>query len=816
MSGDLFFRNTRDFVPIFTTHFFVIHEILFQNTHFPFTVSSPSHSSSSADISGVNRLVKMSLNWMTSKRLISIQEAVHEIDRLNLTLCSDDIHYVSLASCMKLRKSTDPKPTDLVYRYASREVKYEHYSLSRYFYDVFIKESFMVDEDSGRVKDRILIANGLQCRPCYPVDYNYARGMLIMHKPWSIRKPLDTRNKQATIDTFKKMLEEKKVPSNVWTEYMRAVMHAQEKRIEVIAKKGVLVADADMEELDEEEDMEQYLHWKNSTFLDDGRGRNDHSTGEVVDIGTEYDWAESSFECERDITVDGEMYIHQLRDDCRKLEITNENNLAIPRRSDGSKYSVDILSDEQKIIVLATIDTVVKFLTNHEDYEPLRATVVGCGGCGKSLIINTIITIIRELTNCNSSVKVAAPSGAAAHNVGGCTLHRLLGINVQIPWQSLNKAKREILNDKLKDLLVFMLDERSMLSSHVAFGAEEHLRECAYNGHNARERWGGVPVVIFFGDDYQLPPADKRGIIYGFTKYYCGKSPQKTVYRSKNGQICDYEGTKLLAETMTQKVFFLTKNFRTTNTEDNELLSRLRVGKPTQEDADRLMDLHLRNYPDEYVEQLENDPKCLWAFAKREPMRKKNTEMLVKTHKRNKTPVARLKSVFESTRPGSTANTGHFYAKKIIHNLDICVGAQVCLEMENIEPNAGLYVGAIGRVVEIVYDKSVGPNSERIDHLPKYVVVDIPQFKPPEGVPVWDKKNPTVSVILYAPNASVQENFASRLRVLTLRPLPLIACADNTVCSQMRKGLLHSNIHADEIGTRDHNPPLPRVRGRLR
>ena len=176
---------------------------------------------------------------MTSKRLIPIQEAVHEIDRMSLTLCSEEISYVSLASCTKLRKKNESKPKDLVYCYANRDVKYEHYSLDRYFYEVFIKESFMTDKDSGRVKDRILIANGLNCRPCHPIDYNYARGMLIMHKPWSVRKPLDTRNKQATIDTFRRMLEEKQVPSNVWTEYMRAVRYAQEKRIEVIAKQGV-------------------------------------------------------------------------------------------------------------------------------------------------------------------------------------------------------------------------------------------------------------------------------------------------------------------------------------------------------------------------------------------------------------------------------------------------------------------------------------------------------------------------------------------------------------------------------------------------
>eukprot|EP00985_Skeletonema_marinoi_P013483 scaffold6703_cov152-Skeletonema_marinoi.AAC.1 len=297
----------------------------------------------------------MSLNWMTSKRLISIQEAVHEIDRLNLTLCSDEINYVPLASCMKLRKSTERKPRDLVYCYGNRDVKHDHYSLDRYFYEVFIKESFMRDEDSGRVKDQILIANGLNCRPCHPIDFNYARGMLIMHKPWSVREPLDTRDKQATINTFKKMLEDKDVPTNVWTEYMRAVRYAQERRIEVVAKQGVLDADVDLDELDHH-DAEQYLQWKNSTFLDDGRNGQDSLKGEKVDRGIDYDWSVSSFKGERDTTVDGDVYTQQLRDDCKQLEITNANNLAIPLRSDGSKYSVDILSDEQKINVLAVID----------------------------------------------------------------------------------------------------------------------------------------------------------------------------------------------------------------------------------------------------------------------------------------------------------------------------------------------------------------------------------------------------------------------------------------------------------------------------
>ena len=82
-----------------------------------------------------------------------------------------------------------------------------------------------------------------------------------------------------------------------------------------------------------------------------------------------------------------------------------------------------------------------------------------------------------------------------------------------------------------------------------------------------------------------------------------------------------------------------------------------------------------------------------------------------------------------------------------MYTFDVCVGAHVCLESANIDPNSGLYVSAIGVVVEIVYDKdhSVGPNGKGEVSLPKYIVVDFPTYKPPPGEDPWDKNNPTVS-----------------------------------------------------------------------
>ena len=764
----------------------------------------------------------MSLNWMTSKRLISIQEAVHEVDRQSLTLCSEVINYVSLQSCLKLRKSSDPRPRDLVYTYANRPEVYIALSLEQFFYQVWCKENFLRDKDSDRPMKRILIARGLNCRPRHPIDFDYARGMLVLHKPWSVNQPLNTRNKDKTIETFKKMLDNRTVPTSVQTEYMRAVRYSQEKRIEVVAKQGVLQGEVDIDELDQD-DADQHLAWRAASQFTDGIAPPVLTNDRIVDIGLEHDWSERFYKGVRDIASRGEDYTTELREQCSKDNADGFAELSIPTRYDGRNYSIDDLSDEQLAIVLATIDTVVKFLTNDEEYKPLRATIIGMGGCGKSLVINTIISIIRELTEVNNSVLVAAPSGSAAYNVKGCTLHSLLSINVQVPWKSLDEKRKAELRKKLSNLLVLMIDERSMLNSQVTFAAEEHVRECAYNGHNYKERWGGAPVVLLFGDDYQLPPTDKNGVIDGFTKFTCSNKPKAATARSKNQQICEYEGYRILAEMMTEEVFMLTKNFRTSDEEDSNLMNRMRVGDQTTEDAERLMNLHTFYYPKSFMNEIEDDPKTLWAYAKRDDMNKKNVDMLVKTQETRKVPIARLRCRFENNMASDApAYPSHFYGKKILYDLDVCVGAQVCLETANIHPNSGLFIGAIGQVVDIVYDKSVGPNGNKQERLPRYIVVDFPSFKPPANVEVWDKNNPTVSEIhaaltlasCYLPNLHLLTSVASPHPCLL--PATWAACTHTTLHSRLQQGMLQCYFHAASTCIRNHHTSLPGSGGRIR
>ena len=86
---------------------------------------------------------------------------------------------------------------------------------------------------------------------------------------------------------------------------------------------------------------------------------------------------------------------------------------------------------------------------------------MGCGGTRKSFIINTLISLIQKYTKMNDTVRVAEPSGVAAYNVGGCTLHRCLNLQVDAKELStpLKNEKKDELKYKLQHLLMLVIDE---------------------------------------------------------------------------------------------------------------------------------------------------------------------------------------------------------------------------------------------------------------------------------------------------------------------------------------------------------------------
>jgi hypothetical protein len=71
--------------------------------------------------------------------------------------------------------------------------------------------------------------------------------------------------------------------------------------------------------------------------------------------------------------------------------------------------------------------------------------------------------------------------------------------------------KVQDIQKRLQTTIALLVDERSMLSQEIVAFLEEEISKTAYECGHSREDRGGLPVVIMFGDDYQLPAMGKPG-----------------------------------------------------------------------------------------------------------------------------------------------------------------------------------------------------------------------------------------------------------------------------------------------------------------
>ena len=111
----------------------------------------------------------------------------------------------------------------------------------------------------------------------------------------------------------------------------------------------------------------------------------------------------------------------------------------------------------------------------------------GMGGTGKSFMISEIR---RLAENSGKQVVICAPTGIAALNVGGVTVHRLLGLSYSQPLPPIH-------NDVLSLADVIIMDEVSMCRQDVF----NHFMRAVRAAEKRRRK-----QVILFGDFGQLPP----------------------------------------------------------------------------------------------------------------------------------------------------------------------------------------------------------------------------------------------------------------------------------------------------------------------
>ena len=142
------------------------------------------------------------------------------------------------------------------------------------------------------------------------------------------------------------------------------------------------------------------------------------------------------------------------------------------------------------------------------DFKPLHMFVSGIGGTGKSFLINTVCALVSDMWDCTAQspvCAVTAPTGLAAYNVGGVTIHRLLQLPIEhegraAGYWKLGRDVLKIMRACLSQLRLLIIDEVSMVSNlNLAY---IHLR---LDEIFAKDEWFGGVNVLSVGDILQLP-----------------------------------------------------------------------------------------------------------------------------------------------------------------------------------------------------------------------------------------------------------------------------------------------------------------------
>lgn len=296
-----------------------------------------------------------------------------------------------------------------------------------------------------------------------------------------------------------------------------------------------------------------------------------------------------------------------------------------------------------------TLDLINKTKTN--------IFLTGKAGTGKTSFLNYL------QDNCEKSVVVTAPTGIAAINAKGVTLHSLFQLPFSPFLPNRKKLTSEINLEKvylLRKLQLLIIDEVSMLRADVLDAIDYRLRKV--RGNSAP--FGGVQLLLI-GDLFQLPPVAVADELEELKKYY--------------NSMFFYESKAL------KKTFFITieldKVFRQENKEFKEILNSIRDGFVSKSQLDLLNQRYIPNFtPEEDVHYVR-----LFTHNKQvDEINQKELNLLAGEERRYD---AQITGVFPET------------SFPVAPSLSLKVGAHVMFSKNNTEK--GYYNGLLGIVASM-------------------------------------------------------------------------------------------------------------------
>lgn len=368
-------------------------------------------------------------------------------------------------------------------------------------------------------------------------------------------------------------------------------------------------------------------------------------------------------------------------------------------------------------------DVKVVELGNHaeKDLHPDQAKVLqlirdgrnvfmtGGGGVGKSFVIHAVAA---QEQAAGRHVAIAASTGVAADQIGGCTLHALVGLGLakDTPDKlAAAAARNHRIRARWNKLSLLILDEVSMIDPDffeaVDFIARTLRRELT-------KPFGGIQLLLS-GDFYQLPPVFTGG----------ARDPAQPTFCFQTRAWQD----------AVQDTVELTHIFRQQNdTQLSELLQRARRGNITLDDIE-LLSMRVNASLDDFagieptrmharranVDEINSTNLSALGDVQTEVFTASVHWELDPSRGRRLADVQR-KAMMESLSKASTGVIQNAAAKK---EMQLKVGAQVML-LCNLDVSNGLVNGSRGVVTRF----SVSPASQRLMPVVKFarseIVVD--------------------------------------------------------------------------------------------
>ncbi|KAK3083348.1 hypothetical protein FSP39_020499 [Pinctada imbricata] len=267
-------------------------------------------------------------------------------------------------------------------------------------------------------------------------------------------------------------------------------------------------------------------------------------------------------------------------------------------------------------------------------------------------------------------ILLTAPTGTAAFNINGCTIHSALQLPTKMDdtYQKLSDSTCNRLRVQLAYLKILIIDEISMVSSGVFNYVDKRLQQIK----DLTQPFGGITVVAV-GDLYQLRPVGKYvfELSSNIMLRFAGSVWQSNFYLIELRQIMRQKDDSAFAA----------------------LLNRIRKGQQTMDDIKILQDRGVNSSDQNY------NRKALHIYATNIQTDEHNNDRLtelakpiVQLTRREQKPVS-LENYTVSDNPSHTGG--------LVKTLRLCVGARVMI-IRNIDVQDGLVNGAQGQIIDFL------------------------------------------------------------------------------------------------------------------